>query len=73
MSRRDAFRFLGATGVALAGCKSEDDGTGSVEGDLNPFRCGNGDKFAAATAKAPMTRYLTPAALNACSISSKSE
>ncbi len=37
----------------LAGCKSEDDGTGSVEGDLNPFRCGNGDKFAAATAKAP--------------------
>ena len=53
MSRRDAFRFLGATGVALAGCKSEDDGTGSVEGDLNPFRCGNGDKFAAATAKAP--------------------
>ena len=53
MSRRDAFRFLGAAGVALAGCKADDAETSSAEGDLNPFRCGNGDPSPSVTAKAP--------------------
>ena len=46
MTRRDAFRLLGAAGVALAGCKSEEEATADSAGDLNLFGgCGHYDRL----------------------------
>ena len=46
MTRRDAFRLLGAAGVTIAGCKSADEEAAAASaGDLNLFGgCGTYDR-----------------------------